>query len=90
MTDPPIRRLPRPAMLIGWTAGPSDASRARFLSSSRLRRVSASTSTCSAPRGQRSRDEARRTGDYVDADRVLDGLQRKLDAARARVAKKHG
>jgi predicted transcriptional regulator len=39
-------------------------------------------------RGLRSRDEAHRTGDYVDADVVIDGLQRKLDAARARLAKK--
>ncbi len=39
-------------------------------------------------RGLRSRDEARRTGDYVDADVVLDGLQRKLDVARTRLAKK--
>ena len=39
-------------------------------------------------RGLRSRDEARRTGDYVDADVVLDNLQRKLDAARTRLAKK--
>lgn len=39
-------------------------------------------------RGLRSRDEARRTGDYVDADTVIDGLQRKLDAARTRAAKK--
>ena len=39
-------------------------------------------------RGLRSRDEARRTGDYVDADVVIDGLQRKLDAARTRLAKK--
>ena len=38
-------------------------------------------------RGLRSRDEARRTGEYVEADVVLEGLQRKLDAARARVAK---
>jgi hypothetical protein len=37
-------------------------------------------------RGLRSRDEARRTGDYVDADRALEALQRKLDAARARLA----
>ncbi len=36
-------------------------------------------------RGLRSRDEARRTGDYVDADDVVAGLQRKLEAARARV-----
>lgn len=39
-------------------------------------------------RGLRSRDEARRTGDYVDADVVLDGLQHKLDAARTHLAKK--
>lgn len=39
-------------------------------------------------RGLRSRDEARRTGDYVDADVVIDNLQRKLDAARSRMAKK--
>lgn len=38
-------------------------------------------------RGLRSRDEARRTGEYVDADVVLDGLQRKLDAARAKMTK---
>ncbi|MBI5716554.1 MAG: prevent-host-death protein [Burkholderiales bacterium] len=38
-------------------------------------------------RGLRSRDEARRTGEYVDADVVVDGLQRKLDAARAKLAK---
>jgi hypothetical protein len=34
-------------------------------------------------RGLRSRDEARRMHAYVDADLVLEGLQRKLDAARA-------
>ncbi|EHR72064.1 hypothetical protein BurJ1DRAFT_3255 [Burkholderiales bacterium JOSHI_001] len=39
-------------------------------------------------RGLRSRDEARRTGDYVDADVALEGLQRKLDAARVQLAKK--
>lgn len=39
-------------------------------------------------RGLRSRDEARRTGDYVDAEVVLEGLQRKLDAARVRLATK--
>lgn len=39
-------------------------------------------------RGLRSRDKARRTGDYVDADVVIDNLQRKLDAARSRQAKK--
>lgn len=38
--------------------------------------------------GLRSRDEARRTGDYVDADVVVGNLQRKLDAARSRLAKK--
>ena len=38
-------------------------------------------------RGLRSRDEARRTGEYIDADVVVDGLQRKLDAARGRLAK---
>lgn len=39
-------------------------------------------------RGLRSRDQARQTGDYVDADVVLAKLQRKLDAARSQVAKK--
>lgn len=39
-------------------------------------------------RGLRSRDEARRTGDYVDADVVLGNLQRKLDAAHMRLGKK--
>ena len=38
-------------------------------------------------RGLRARDEAKRTGDYVDADDDVAGLQRKLDAARARLAK---
>ena len=38
-------------------------------------------------RGLHSRDEAKRTGGYVDADDVVAGLQRKLDAARARVSK---
>lgn len=38
-------------------------------------------------RGLRSREEARRTGDYVDADDVVAALQRKLDAARTRLAK---
>ena len=38
-------------------------------------------------RGLRSRDEARRTGEYVDADVVIEQLQRKLDAARNRIAK---
>lgn len=35
-------------------------------------------------RGLRSADEARRSGDYVEADTVLRKLQRKLDAARMR------
>jgi hypothetical protein len=35
-------------------------------------------------RGLRSLESARQTGDYVEADVVLDGLQRKLDAARTR------
>ena len=39
-------------------------------------------------RGLRARDEAQRTGDYVEADVVLDGLQRKLDSARVRLATK--
>ena len=39
-------------------------------------------------RGLRARDVARQTDDYVDADVVVDGLQRKLDAARARAVKK--
>jgi hypothetical protein len=39
-------------------------------------------------RGLRSRDQARQTGDYVDADVVVANLQRKLDAARKQVAKK--
>ena len=38
-------------------------------------------------RGLRSRDEASRTGEYVDADAVVDALQRKLDAARVRMTK---
>ena len=38
-------------------------------------------------RGLRSRDEAKRTGDYVDADLVVARLGRKLDAARARIPK---
>lgn len=35
-------------------------------------------------RGLRSLEIARQTGDYVDADEVVEGLQRKLVAARAR------
>src|SRR5688500_9649122 len=38
-------------------------------------------------RGLRSRQEAHRTGDYVDAETVVDALQRKLDIARQRTAK---
>ncbi len=34
-------------------------------------------------RGLRSRDEARRTGEYIDSDVVLQVLQRKLGAIRA-------
>ena len=34
-------------------------------------------------RGLASLDEARRSDDFVDADDVVDGLQRRLDAARA-------
>ena len=41
-------------------------------------------------RGLRSRDEARRTGDYVEADDVVAALQTRLDAARVRSAKKRG
>ncbi|WP_374664461.1 YlcI/YnfO family protein [Ramlibacter sp.] len=39
-------------------------------------------------RGLRSRDAARRSGDYVAAEVVLADLQRKLDAARSRATKK--
>jgi len=38
-------------------------------------------------RGLRSRDDAKRTGDYVDADDVVTSLQAKLDTARARLSK---
>jgi hypothetical protein len=38
-------------------------------------------------RGLRSREEAQRTGEYIEADRVLDGLQRRLDVARKTAAK---
>jgi len=38
-------------------------------------------------RGLRSRDEARRMGQYVDVDVAVAGLQRKLDAARVRLSK---
>jgi Arc/MetJ-type ribon-helix-helix transcriptional regulator len=38
-------------------------------------------------RGLCSRDEAQRTGDYVDADDVLARLQRKLEAARKHLPK---
>lgn len=38
-------------------------------------------------RGLASRDEAKRTGVYFDADDVVASLQRKLDAARARLTK---
>jgi predicted transcriptional regulator len=39
-------------------------------------------------RGLSSRDQARRTGDYVEADVVIESLQSKLDAARTRMVKK--
>jgi hypothetical protein len=39
-------------------------------------------------RGLRSRDAARRSGDYVDAEVVLADLQRKLAAARKQPVKK--
>lgn len=39
-------------------------------------------------RGLRARDAARLSGDYVDADALVDGLQRKLDAARAGLVKR--
>ena len=35
-------------------------------------------------RGMQSLEHARRTGDYADANVVVEGLQRKLDAAGAR------
>lgn len=38
-------------------------------------------------RGMRSRDEVHRTDEYVDADTVIEQLQRKLDEARNRTAK---
>jgi predicted transcriptional regulator len=38
-------------------------------------------------RGLRSREAARRTGDYVDAEVVIEQLQRKLDTARSRAAR---
>lgn len=38
-------------------------------------------------RGLRSHNDVRRAGDYVDADEVIDGLQRKLDAVRPSLAK---
>lgn len=38
-------------------------------------------------RGLRSRDEAQRTGDYVDADEVVVALQQRLEGARCRIAK---
>jgi hypothetical protein len=40
-------------------------------------------------RGLRARDVAGWAGDYVDADVVVDGLQRKLNAARAVALKKN-
>lgn len=37
-------------------------------------------------RGLSARDEAKASGDYVDADAAIAGLQRRLDAARVRLA----
>ena len=37
-------------------------------------------------RGLQSLEDARRSGDYVDADVVVEGLQHKLEAARTRKA----
>jgi hypothetical protein len=39
-------------------------------------------------RGMRSLEDARTTGEYVDADTVLANLERKMEGARARLAKK--
>ncbi|KQY88275.1 YlcI/YnfO family protein [Pelomonas sp. Root1444] len=39
-------------------------------------------------RGLRSRDQARDSGDYVEATVIFAKLERKLDAARAQVARK--
>lgn len=41
-------------------------------------------------RGQRPCEEARRTGDHADADRAIDGLRRKRDAARTWTTKPRG
>jgi hypothetical protein len=41
-------------------------------------------------RALRSREEARQTGEYIEAEVVLDELQRKLAAARARLEKSNG
>lgn len=38
-------------------------------------------------RGLRSRDDARRSNDYLTADEVITGLQRKIDDARARLGR---
>jgi len=40
-------------------------------------------------RALRSRELAQRTGDYSDAEAVVDALQRMLDAARQRAPKSH-
>ena len=40
-------------------------------------------------RGLRSREQARQSGEYVDADVVVGALQRKLDAAHAILSKKN-
>lgn len=39
-------------------------------------------------RGLQARDEARASGEYLDADGVVEGQQRKLDAARANLKRR--
>ena len=62
----------------------SESVEASVRASVERRRVQAEFVAC----GLRSREEVRRTGEYVDADVVLEILQRKLDAARAESSKK--
>ncbi len=52
-----------------------------------IRAMKTETGSEFVERALRARDEARRTGDYVDADEVIANLQRKLDSARVRLAK---
>ena len=63
----------------------SELVKASVRASVERRRVQAEFIAC----GLRSRDEAKRTGDYVDvdADDVVAALQRELDAARDHLAK---